>query len=215
MDTCYNCGGEIEFRTVGGVSTPIHITGGCRRDAYDPSEWGGFHPSYYYSFSYAKVTYDSYVNPNARCPVCHERVFFYQSEDGGRVFFDDLGPPWPKHPCTDNSTRYKPIPIEKKELPPNKEYNWQKEGWKPFICKSVEQNEGGITRITGRMKHQNKLWTLYILGTSHRLGEYPMHIKAVNPNKGKYRIATFKLDPIKGIQEIYLDCNLPESYRRK
>ena len=26
----------------------------------------------------------------------------YQSPNGGRVFFDDLGWPWPKHPCTDN-----------------------------------------------------------------------------------------------------------------
>jgi hypothetical protein len=28
-------------------------------------------------------------------------VYFYQSPYGGRVFFDELGPPWPKHPCTD------------------------------------------------------------------------------------------------------------------
>src|ERR1700738_864982 len=41
--------------------------------------------------------------PNPKCPECGCRVFFYQNEDGSRVFFDDLGPPWPKHPCTDNS----------------------------------------------------------------------------------------------------------------
>ena len=41
--------------------------------------------------------------PNAKCPECGCRVFFYQNEYGSRVFFDDLGPPWPKHPCTDNS----------------------------------------------------------------------------------------------------------------
>lgn len=39
--------------------------------------------------------------PNSRCPVCGEPVFFYMSPFGGRVFFDELGPPWPKHPCTD------------------------------------------------------------------------------------------------------------------
>lgn len=42
-----------------------------------------------------------YVNPNARCPVCDQPVFFYANASGSRVFFDDLGPPWPKHPCTD------------------------------------------------------------------------------------------------------------------
>ena len=41
--------------------------------------------------------------PNATCPVCGCRVFYYENEYGSRVFFDDLGPPWPKHPCTDNS----------------------------------------------------------------------------------------------------------------
>lgn len=44
------------------------------------------------------------VDPNAECPVCGAPVFFYQNAFGSRVFFDELGPPWPKHPCTDNST---------------------------------------------------------------------------------------------------------------
>src|SRR5437868_2599739 len=47
--------------------------------------------------------FDSFIVPNAKCPECKKPVYFYQSEFGGRVFFDDLGPPWPKHPCTDNS----------------------------------------------------------------------------------------------------------------
>jgi hypothetical protein len=42
------------------------------------------------------------VEPNAKCPVCSDPVFFIETENGGRVFFDELGPPWPKHPCTDN-----------------------------------------------------------------------------------------------------------------
>lgn len=45
----------------------------------------------------------TFVNPNAECPVCGERVFFYQNRFGSRVYFDDLGKPWPKHPCTDNA----------------------------------------------------------------------------------------------------------------
>lgn len=46
-----------------------------------------------------------YVNPNAKCPVCGAAVFFYANAAGSRVYFDDLGPPWHKHPCTDNPTR--------------------------------------------------------------------------------------------------------------
>jgi hypothetical protein len=47
-------------------------------------------------------TVESYVNPNAHCPVCGQLVYFYRSPYDGRVFFDELGWPWPKHPCTDN-----------------------------------------------------------------------------------------------------------------
>lgn len=49
----------------------------------------------------------TYVNPNAKCPVCGDPVFFYQNQFGSKVYFDDLGPPWPKHACTDNSDYYK------------------------------------------------------------------------------------------------------------
>lgn len=53
--------------------------------------------------------YNSFVIPNALCPVCGAQVFYYQSPFGGRVFFDELQPPWPKHPCTDNNNRLKLI----------------------------------------------------------------------------------------------------------
>lgn len=41
------------------------------------------------------------LQPNANCPICGNAVYFYESPYGGRVFFDELAPPWPKHPCTD------------------------------------------------------------------------------------------------------------------
>src|SRR5690606_24347462 len=50
--------------------------------------------------SYNGSTY-GITYPNARCPVCNARVFFFAAYNGGHVFFDPpLGPPWPKHPCT-------------------------------------------------------------------------------------------------------------------
>jgi hypothetical protein len=50
----------------------------------------------------ARTISGCYLNPNAKCPVCGDAVYFYANEHGSRVFFDDLGPPWAKHPCTDN-----------------------------------------------------------------------------------------------------------------
>ena len=37
--------------------------------------------------------------PNARCPGCGDPVFFFIAANGGRVFFEHLGKPWPKHDC--------------------------------------------------------------------------------------------------------------------
>jgi hypothetical protein len=96
MPVCRYCGEEIEFRHVGGAVTPIHINGGwCSGSkSWNNSSGSSLHRDY--------KTYDSYLDPNARCPVCGAPVFFYQSPYGGRIFFDDVGWPWPKHPCTDN-----------------------------------------------------------------------------------------------------------------
>ena len=52
-----------------------------------------------------------YLSPNARCPICAASVFFYANRFGSRVYFDDIGPPWPKHPCTDKP-RYQSGAIE-------------------------------------------------------------------------------------------------------
>jgi hypothetical protein len=50
-----------------------------------------------------------FVNPNASCPVCFAKVYYYENAHGSRVFFDDLGWPWPKHHCTDR--RRPPAPL--------------------------------------------------------------------------------------------------------
>lgn len=90
--------------------------------------------------------YDSYVNPNAICPVCGASVYFYQSSYGGRVYFDELGPPWPKHPCT----------IDEYKIPDfNRSENvntpqWIKHGWKPFRLTQIEKVANYLS-ITGKV----------------------------------------------------------------
>ncbi|WP_169973966.1 hypothetical protein [Tautonia rosea] len=90
------------------------------------------------------TSYERYLNPFARCPVCQAPVFFYQDTNGGRVFFDELGPPWPKHPCTDHSTSGLAIPIDRSlrrppDAPPP---DWAREGWLPFILVDVSLPNG-------------------------------------------------------------------------
>ncbi len=104
MAFCYHCGEEIEFINNGFGPIPIHPSGSCSgRSGYVAGRIVSAYRSTSHGegFEFPFVSYPSYVNPNARCPVCSASVYFYQSPYGGRVFFDELGPPWPKHPCTD------------------------------------------------------------------------------------------------------------------
>ena len=81
---------------------PIHVSGSCSGSG-GSGYGGGWIERETQSgqrFVFGWIEYPSYVNPNARCPVCGADVYFYQSPYGGRVFFDELGPPWFKHPCT-------------------------------------------------------------------------------------------------------------------
>jgi hypothetical protein len=131
-------------------------------------------------FEFPFVTYPSYVNPNARCPVCGADVYFYQYPYGGRVFFDDLGPPWPKHPCTDNpivrhhfssaesraqfliSTKTEPADpspqTEQSKEPtvitppvaPSRLVEWVEAGWMPFIVSRIATRRIGI-EVEGKL----------------------------------------------------------------
>jgi hypothetical protein len=89
VSRCSNCGGDIIFRWLGGVNTPIHLSGGC----YETTTAGttsGHHVRYD----------DDYCRPT-NCPRCGCSVFFIR-HNGGSVWVDELGWPWPKHACFDN-----------------------------------------------------------------------------------------------------------------
>jgi hypothetical protein len=43
---------------------------------------------------------DDFCHPTS-CPICGAEVFFVR-HNGGSVWFDELGPPWPKHACFDD-----------------------------------------------------------------------------------------------------------------
>lgn len=41
----------------------------------------------------------SHLTFSTACWWCGAAVYFYRDENGGCVLFDELGPPWPVHPC--------------------------------------------------------------------------------------------------------------------
>ena len=100
----------------------------------------GFGGEYYgspsaHSSLHTLESYERYLNPFAKCPVCGAAVFFFQDSNDGRVFFDELGPPWPKHPCTDHSDRDwdSGNHCSSESSPVVTDPQWKREGWQPFL----------------------------------------------------------------------------------
>src|SRR5260370_36033739 len=81
--------------------------GGTGHAGRSPGGWhnvGGYHSSLNY-ISYGSNGFrwrhyeEDFCRPT-RCPNCGASVFFVR-HNGGSVWFDSLGKPWPKHACFD------------------------------------------------------------------------------------------------------------------
>lgn len=55
---------------------------------------------------------EALTHPTA-CWWCGEPVYFHRSETGGCVLFDELGPPWPVHPCWELRAEYRRAGIQR------------------------------------------------------------------------------------------------------
>ena len=80
MNICRDCGQEIIFRYFDGVCVPMHLSGDCGRWSLDEE-------------SVKKAIH-------TKCPICGQKVWLVR-HNGGTVWLDGLGLPWPKHPCFD------------------------------------------------------------------------------------------------------------------
>ena len=97
--------------------------------------------------------HESYTNPNARCPICSASVYFYQSPYGGKVFFDAMGPPWPKHPCTDSfnsSIPNREINVGSKKvlstrIEPIRPLVAVEPGWFHTFCREIQTFDSDLT----------------------------------------------------------------------
>jgi hypothetical protein len=105
-----------------------------------------------------------FVNPNARCPVCGVPVFYYQNSFGSRVYFDDLGPPWPKHPCTDN-----PVPKQGIVHDPWKPITQRNKGEIQEIIEAA--NQTGLLRSKRFGEYSAAEWSLVLVEEVLRSGE--------------------------------------------
>lgn len=82
MQTCFYCGEGIETRGEDQHTVPFHSQGSCS-----------------YRRARELKTLRSFYH-RSRCPKCARDVF-YLRHDGGSVWLNQMGYPWPKHPCMD------------------------------------------------------------------------------------------------------------------
>ncbi|WP_415911928.1 hypothetical protein [Neptuniibacter sp. QD37_11] len=52
---------------------------------------------------------DGPLTVRTNCWFCDADVFFFRDKNGGIALFDNLGAPWPKHPCWNNYSKYQEI----------------------------------------------------------------------------------------------------------
>lgn len=132
----------------------------------------------------------AYVNPNAKCPVCAAPVYFYQSPEGGRVFFDHLGKPWPKHPCTTNLS----LEAVKVDFLSLGRVDLKSSDWLPFICNSIHPAPlmgDGVYVLEGLYDHTAIKLFCKVFGLHIRA---PYLLKKSEHSDSNFTVTTVKFD---------------------
>lgn len=92
MSKCSGCGEWVEFKTINGRPVPL----GCKCTP-TPKR------AYLSKPSLSAFKYEDTCRPS-KCPRCFAEVYFVR-HNGGSVYLDELGWPWPKHGCFDQPAR--------------------------------------------------------------------------------------------------------------
>lgn len=189
----------------GGAGHSGHPPGGSRTLVASPALYAPRFGSYP---ELALSNYAGYCTPNANCPVCDQPVFFYQSPEGGRVFFDELGPPWPKHPCTDQSgsrsttstTSSNAARIEPKSTG---SYQWEVDEWEPLVdVKILKTSSPRVCAISGFAR--NGRVASYV-PHDHLSGAAPWLVR--RRQSGQYQFSTLIISRTRKVDLIGIQLN--------
>jgi hypothetical protein len=159
----------------------------------------------------SRGTVESYVNHNAHCPVCDAPVYFYRSPYNGRVFFDDLGWPWPKHPCTDNSRGPRRATRDSAfKGKPKTESPWIVEGWEPLLSTKMHLAAGHV-QITGDFR--NEFLQLDLPAGEVIDRDSPVFVREQGDNPDTFEITFLRSDSFAThVRKIFALCTARISY---
>lgn len=123
------------------------------------------------TYKVEQTIFSSFTTPNAQCPICGDKVFFYQNSYGSKVWFDDLGSPWPIHGCFEDTKN-----TINTKTPPNKldEQDFSNQSPKTLSLKSGKLRLGNINNNTVGLSDETPL----IIKSSFSRGENS-YIKAL------------------------------------
>ncbi|QCQ97762.1 hypothetical protein [Brevundimonas sp. SGAir0440] len=148
-----------------------------------------------------------FVNPNARCPVCGVGVYFYRSENGGSVYFDSLGWPWPKHPCMDRGETRSVIAGvagAATKVPTRPPPEAAPGDWVPFEIITVMHGDGR-TILVGRPDQHVASVGIGISKVVLTTRDMPAFIRAKPERRGIIELTTLNdLEPLE--IDAFLDC---------
>lgn len=125
------------------------------------------------------------MNPNARCPRCSAPVFYYANAFGSRVFFDDLGPPWPKHPCTDTAgaaITCSPVPT------PTRRHR----GIAQELVEAA--NTAGLLRKSFGQRDQREWALCVVIATSFRGRDHRLDVEYLDSANGEKASVAYRSD---------------------
>ncbi len=135
------------------------------------------------------------------------------------MFFDELGPPWPKHFCTDANAVEQFLVSEVQvhhtandalytEQNPNKaaQYSWQRNGWSPFLLKSLTAYSKGWVRLEGVIANTGRRLVLYASRNASFSTTYPIFVRPYT--NGLHVLSSFKQE--KYSQETILTAAIAE-----
>ena len=153
--TCGWGGGESSSSS---ISTSLYVS--RMRALQNNAAWSGI-----------STAIESYTRPNANCPVCGAAVYFYRSPYGGSVYFDELGIPWPKHPCMDfgSSTRRPAYSGSSFSQNAAKVATWEIQGWIPVVI--LKSDLFDVAVIIRLFSPQTKKF--YYIGSAKTIGINP------------------------------------------
>ena len=82
-----------------------HVGGSSEGKVISKTQGSINYPDTYLTHQDGKQRFKSYqdITRKTSCPICKDPVYFIR-HNGGSVYVDELGWPWSKHPCFDNSS---------------------------------------------------------------------------------------------------------------